>query len=284
MRRPIALSTRHLPSLRLRRAGLARGTHHFRSGNILPLALIMTFTILLAGLGIATVVLEDSHRARDIDDSVAAYYMADSGIERQLFEIRKRAETLSYAAGLSSEYPNAGKWVSTAAVEQVSDKKFSAITENDFRVLDLFDPDNLGAAAGVDEIQITWDGSGQLEVGYAQWQSGATVMWPSDDAYVVLYAFAPSLDISLDPTKAYRLRLKALNGDVSNVTISVFNAGAAVAFPGDITLSAEGTYGKATQKIVVSMPKQDVLSGLYNYVLFSECQLLKGVSGAPICP
>jgi hypothetical protein len=32
------------------------------------------------------------------------------------------------------------------------------------------------------------------------------------------------------------------------------------------------------------MPKSDVLSELYSYVVFSECQLLKGVSGTPLCP
>jgi hypothetical protein len=54
-------------------------------------------------------------------------------------------------------------------------------------------------------------------------------------------------------------------------------------FPGDISLGAEGTYGKASQKIVVTMPKLDVLSGLYSFVIFSECQLVKGLPGAPIC-
>ena len=110
-------------------------------------------------------------------------------------------------------------------------------------------------------------------------------MWPSDDSFVIQYGFAPAMDISgLDPTKAYRLRLRALNGDVSNLTIQVSRGGAVMPFPGDITLGAQGNYGNATQKIVVTMPKLDVLSGLYSFVVFSECQLVKGLPGTPVCP
>lgn len=256
-----------------------------RRGSILPLALIMTMIILMAGIGIGTVVLEGSQRAKDTDQSVSAYYMADSGIERQLFEIRKRNRSLAYISTITSAYPNAGAWISTAALEQAYQKLIPAIGLNEFSELDLFNPDSLSASADLDEIQVNWTGDAQIEAGYAQWTSGATVMWPSEDAYVIQQGFAPRLVIpGLDPTRAYRLRLRAVNGSATNVRISVFKNGIMQPFPGDIALGAEGTFGKATQKIAVTMPKQDVLSGLYSYVLFSECQLLKGVAGAPICP
>lgn len=254
-------------------------------GNILPLALMMTFTILLAGLGIGIVVLEGSQRARDTDQSVSAYYMADSGVERQLFEIRKRSQTLAYVASISSGYPNAGAWVSTAGLEQTTQKVVPVISDSNFSVVDLFEPDNLGASANIDEIRVSWTGGTQMELGYAQWTSGATVLWPSDDAFVIRFGFSPSMSVAgLDPTRAYRIRLKAVNGTATNAIITVYRGGVIQPFPGDITLGAEGTYGKATQKIAVTMPKLDVLSGLYSYVVFSECELLKGLPGSPVCP
>lgn len=256
-----------------------------RPGNILPLALLITFTMLLAGIGIGIVVLEGSQRARDTDQSVSAYYMADSGVEKQLYEIRKNNQTLAYVETVSSTYPNAGAWVSTAGIEQTTQKVIPSVSDTDFSVVDLFDPDNLSAAAGIDTIRISWTGSAQLEVGYAQWASGSTVIWPSDDSYVIQLGFSPGMALtSLDPNHAYRIRLRAVNGTASNVTVQVYRGGALQPFPGDITLGAEGTYGRATQKITVTMPKLDVLSGLYSYVVFSECQLLKGVGGSPTCP
>ncbi len=256
-----------------------------RAGNILPLALMMTFVMLLVGIGLATVVLEGSRRARDTENSIAAYYMADAGIERQLFEIRKRQQTLADVAQLASAYPNAGKWVSTAGLEQSIQKNIPYVTETEFATLDLFDPDQLGVSANIDSLKITWTGDAELEVGYAQWTAGSTVLWPTEDPYVVQHGFGPSLDIGgLDPNRGYRLRLKAVHGTATNVVVQVFLNGQAQSFPGDVVLSAEGTYGAATQKIAVSMAKSDVLSQLYSYVLFSECQILKGVPGVPVCP
>ncbi|MCI0479670.1 fibronectin type III domain-containing protein [Candidatus Uhrbacteria bacterium] len=256
-----------------------------RLGNILPLALIMMSMMLLAGIGIGVVVLEGSQRAKDTDESVSAYYMADSGVERQLYEIRRKDQTLAYVAALASEYPNASRWQSTAGLEQTMVKTFTTIPNREFAVVDLFDPDNLSAAAEIDELRITFGGTGQLELGYAFWTSGASVMWPSDESFIMQFGYAPSMTVSgLDPNKAYRIRLRAVNGDVHSVAIKAYRAGVQRPFPGDISLGAEGTYGKATQKIVVTMPKLNVLSGLYSYVVFSECQLLKGVEGAPVCP
>lgn len=256
-----------------------------RPGNILPLALLMTFTMLLAGIGIGTVVLEGSQRAKDTDDSVSAYYMADSGIERQLFELRKHAATLADIAAVSSTYPNGESWVSTAGVEQSPQKIIPSVTETDFSVVDLFDPDALSAASGIDEVRIRWSGDAQMEAGYAQWTSGSTVVWPTEDSFVVQIGFSPELVLAgLDPSRAYRIRLRALQGTAQNVTVQVYRGGVAQPFPGDVALGSEGTYGRATQHIIVTMPKSDVLSGLYSYVVFSECQLLKGVSGAPMCP
>jgi hypothetical protein len=152
-------------------------------------------------------------------------------------------------------------------------------------VIDLFDPINLGSAGGVDQLQIDWSGATQLEIGYAQWTSGSIVTWPSEDSYVFQTGFGPSYTVAgLDATKAYRFRIKAMNGDATNVVVTAFNGGSPVTFPGDVTLSAEGTYGKATQKTAVTLPKLDVLSDIYGFVLFSECQILKGVEGVPVCP
>lgn len=255
------------------------------SGNILPLALIMTFIVLLTAIGIGTVIFENVQRARDTDESVAAYYMADSGIERQLFEIRHRQQTVASVAAVSSTYPNGGRWFSRGELTTVSEKTIVAIPANDFGVLDIFDPDQLDAGGGIDALEISWDGGGPLEIGYAAWTSGDPVLWPDDHVFVSQLFFGPLATITgLNPNHAYRIRLRALQADAHNVKIGGRLAGASQAFPDQITLSVEGTYGKATQGITVSMPKSDVLSGLYSYVVFSECQLIKGLGTVPLCP
>ncbi|MFH1620794.1 MAG: hypothetical protein ABIB04_01780 [Patescibacteria group bacterium] len=263
-------------------------------GNILPLALIMMLTILMAGIGIGTVVLEGSRRAKAMDASVAAYYMADSGIERQLYEVRKNSQTVSYLNSLGGSYFNGGSWVSTGAYEPIVSKKISTVSTSSFAVIDSFDPDNLGSMPGIASILLSWEKdpscfepASNIEVSYAYWEIiGGVPVWPSDNQFVVLpkngsgvFTIGP-----LDPNRAYRIRMKAYDCPAVNLEARLFDSAAQPkAFPGDITLGAEGTYSKATQKIAVTMPKLDVLSGLFSYVLFSECTLVKG-TGSQECP
>jgi hypothetical protein len=255
------------------------------SGNILPLALLMTFIVLLTAIGIGTVIFENAGRAQDTDQSVAAYYMADSGIERQLFEIRKHHQTIADAVAVSSTYPNGGRWFSSGVLNAVTEKTIVAIPENNFTTLDIFDPDQVNAGGGIDAISISWEGGGQLEIGYAEWAAGNPVLWPDDNAFISQLFFGSSATIAgLDPNHAYRIRIKALQTSANHVVIQGQLAGVPHAFPDQIILSAEGTYGKATQGITVTLPKTDILSGLYSYVVFSECQLIKGLNNVPLCP
>jgi hypothetical protein len=127
-----------------------------------------------------------------------------------------------------------------------------------------------------------------VEVGYAEWNLSGSIV---PDQYTItrkdnLLVVGPgdqNLTLNINPNRAYRLRLSSLRCTAANVQVQTTLAGAPQGFPGDITLAAEGTYQGATQKIAVTMPKLDVLSGLFSYVVFSECTLLKG-SGSQICP
>lgn len=267
-----------------------------RDGSILPLALIMTVTILIAGFGISTVVLQGVKRAKGTDESVGAYYMADSGVERQLFEIRKNSESLDFVASMTSTtpptYPGGQSWVSTAGLEpSITSKTFPFVATSSFAVLDLFDPDRLTTLPGIVRVNLAWSTTAacptaRVEASYASWDLTGVPTWPSDNQYTIMPKSTAGFDVTpLDPNKAYRLRIRAYDCPIQNLIVTTYGSGGGVtAFPGDITLSAEGTYGKTTQKIAVTMPKQDVLSGLFGYVLFSECTLYKGDGSAPVCP
>ncbi|MDQ7814938.1 MAG: hypothetical protein RDU25_04010 [Patescibacteria group bacterium] len=261
-------------------------------GNILPLSMVMIFLILLSALGIGVVVMEGSQRAVETDQSVSAYYMSDSGIEKQLYEIRKNNQTLAYVNALDGTYINGGTWESTGDLEPTTSKQIQVVTTSSFAVLDIFDPDNLTTSLGIDNMRLTWqkdpsctNPSARMEVGYAYWEIVAGVpQFPSDNQFVVLPKNdAYSMNVPLDPNKFYRIRLRTYDCAAINVNAAFTGSGAPVPYPGDITLSAEGTFGKTTQKIAATMPKLDILSGVFSYVIFSECTLLKG-TGSITCP
>lgn len=261
-------------------------------GSILPFALIMTLMILLAGVALGNIVLEGVLRAQDTDASVGAYYLADSGIERQIFEIRKNGQTLGFVKGLGGIMPDGTRWISTAGLEPATSKIIPVIATSSFSVLDLYDPDNIVDKPGVARVTVEWSSApssscggspSEIEASYASWNLATlSPSWPESNQYAIESKTGSGfLLVNLDPDRAYRLRLRAFKCPAVNVKITTYDLlGSAKSYNGDLTLSAEGMYARATQKIAVTMPKQDVLSGIFSYVIFSECTLYKDSLGS----
>jgi hypothetical protein len=208
----------------------------------------------------------------------------------------KSEKIISPCLRLGGTYFNGGSWVSTGAYEPTSSKKIPVVSTSSFAVIDLFDPDNLNSTPGVASMQITWNkadascmGNANLEVSYGYWTVvGGIPQLPdeADGGYVILPKDGSgNITVGpLDPSRSYRFRFRSFDCAAANVNVSLYDsASQPKSFPGDITLGAEGTFNKTTQKITVTMPKQDVLSGLFGFVIFSECTLVKGPD-AQICP
>ncbi|MFA6160870.1 MAG: hypothetical protein WC766_01690 [Patescibacteria group bacterium] len=264
-------------------------------GNITAFAIVLVAMLLLVGMGIGTVVLEGSRRAVETNNAVGAYYMANSGIEMQLFDVRKNNMALANVALASSLYPGGSAWQSTTGYELSSIKNIAYLGEEDLSFVDLFDPDKLNQPAGVKGIKIEWATGGvacqpDVEIGYTEWSVGATIAWPTNAADYTIqigpYAERAGYLVGpLDTTKAYRLRLRPFKCAAKDIKVTLYDAGNnEIAYPGDITLGSEGTYNKTTQRIKVTMPRQDILSGIFSYIVFSQDELCKRVGGAGVCP
>jgi hypothetical protein len=261
-------------------------------GNILPLALVIMTTILLAGLGVGIVILEGLRRTADTDASMNAYYAADAGVERQLYELRKRSTAVANLQNITATFANGSSWAAASSTYlQTLSKTFSSIAEDDFAFVDLYDPDNIGAAAGISRVDWSWSAGAdcpggippEIEMGYAQWLAGGSVL---PDNFQIIRGLSSPQTRFLDPLKGYRLRFrpKGCTASALQVEVSPTAAYAPVEFPGDITIGAIGEYKRATQAITVTVPRQDVLSGVFSFVVFSECQLVKDPSNPFICP
>lgn len=267
---------------------------HAEKGNIVALALILTAAILITAVGVGIVVMQGAQQSRTMDKAVAAYYMANSGIELQLFGIRKDNRTLNEMAVASSTYPGGTSWQSTTGLEQTGVKIIAFLPEEELAFVDLFDPDDITSGSNTAKVTVSWvpgDDCGakvpQIEAAYAEWEfTAGGVTWPGNDNYTIWPFAASPMDIApLDTGVAYRLRLRPFNCSVKDVQITMYDiANNQIDYPGDIVLGSEGTYEGTTQKLSVSMPRQDVLSGIFSYIVFSQQQLCKKVGLAGTCP
>lgn len=274
-------------------ASAKQGRHSsWARGDILPLALIITTTIILAGVGLAIIILDSIRRSADNNASMLAYYAADSGVERQLYAIRKQASAVSSTEMLGDSLNDGASWIAASSTYlQTNVKSFPVTPSTSLQVVDLYDPDNLNLAGGVGRIDWSWSAGAdcpggvapEVDLGYAQWLAGGSVL-PQN--YTFVQGLTPAgMTTLLDPAKGYRLRFTPKQCTANNLTVLTYNGlGLQVAVPGDISIGAIGTYAKATQALTVRMPRQDVLSGVFSFAVFSECQLIKDPSNPAACP
>lgn len=264
----------------------------FLRANILPLALVMTAAILLGGVTLGIILIGTLRRSAETDDSMVAYYAADAGIERQLYEVRKKNTLIGDLASLNGSFSNGSTWESASSSRfAVSDEKlFPEILEGDFQFVDLFDPDNAGAAAGIGKVEWSWTDPGtpgcEVELGIAEWDVTSPSIIPGVFQLIFRTGGGPE-SYNLDINKAYRLRFRPRKCDITNLNVQVFSSPSDISadpFPGDITIASDGMYERSTQSIAVTMPRLDVLSGIFSYVIFTECTLFKDPeSGIPPC-
>lgn len=256
-------------------------------GNILPLALVITTAILLSGITLGITVLDSLRRSVETDDSMISYYAANAGIEKQLYEVRKNNVTIQSLGSMGESFSNSSSWEAAESSRFLTTtvKTFSTLDEGDFQFVDLYDPDELDAAAGIGKVTWTWSGGCDVELGYAEWDTGAGMVIPNE--FKIVFGIGGSGIQNLNAARAYRLRFRAKGCTATNLQVQVYptsGSSVPVSFPGDITIASEGSYRRTKQAIAVTMPRLDVLSGIFSYVIFSECTLFKNPDGSmPSC-
>jgi hypothetical protein len=261
-------------------------------GNILPLALVIVTTILLAGIGLSVIILDSIRRSADQDASMLAYYAADGGVEQQLYAVRKQAYAVTSTQALSGTFSNNASWQPASSTYlQANLKIFSTTPSTSLQILDIYNPDNASAAGGVGRVDWSWTAGSdcpggvapEVELGYAEWLAGGSVI---PNTFTIVRGITNTgMSTILNSSKGYRLRFRPKSCTANNLTIQTYDgSGTLTNVPGDITVGAVGYYGKASQAITVTMPRQDVLSGIFSYALFSECQLVKDPNNIVACP
>jgi hypothetical protein len=278
-----------------------------KKGNVLLLSLLVMAGIMTAGLGIGAIILNEIKQSRNIDFSALAYYAAETGVEQALYKLRKEEAVLNCPAGIcdangfctlgdnESCLKNSGNLSNSSFWNRVvTDKEwqiYGKIKKDETLQVDLYDPDGT-SSAGVESLKIQWTPQcvapavSNLEVGYIAWNPATG--WSADTEKRFKYSslVAPVTNNGFGAAKSYRVRIKSLYCDAANVTVTAWgNDNAAVPqvqIPARVVLNSTGQYGNLRQAIKMTMPRKSPMSGLYDYVLFSECSLVKGESAT--CP
>jgi hypothetical protein len=276
------------------RATVPRPTSHVprsrEAGNVLLLSLFALSSILIGSLAISGLVIRDIRTGRIADQGHAAFYAAETGVERSLYALRKREATPASQNCVNCETLSNGTRYDRQVTSGEPVYYAPFLKQDDFIELNLFDPDSLATPPGIEALSFAWQdscgGCSGIELAYTQWPAGASLSWPPGGSYAgtfwkTRYDAAnglPYLATAFAGTNNYRVRVRARNGDLTNVEVRAYADDAGTVprdLPSRVFLTATGKFGQAQQALSIQMQRAAPLSGLFGFVIFSEESIVK---------
>lgn len=94
-----------------------------------------------------------------------------------------------------------------------------------------------------------------------------------------------STTVPVTPSSFYRISFRSLDTPISKLVMTAFDVnGDPVPIPSQIDVQATGTYRESQSKVRLRTLWKDTLSGIFNYVIFSEDSLIKDTKGDTSTP
>ena len=244
-----------------------------QKGNVLLLSLLLLAALVSTITLLTRQILNEYKLSTNLNSSMYAYYGAEQAMEQGLYLIRK---TNTKAEDVDTDgVENGVKWkreILTTVPSIIGD-----IEQNKSVELDLFDPDNSANPCNIESLEITWtDNASFLEITIIEWTPAATITYP-ETPIKLQYTGGKAVINNISAIKAYKVLIKALYANVDNLEIKAYNldngssgGGSLVPITNYLTMKTTGRYSRSDQMIEAIVPRIAPVSGLFDYVIFSE--------------
>jgi len=268
-----------------------------KSASAILLGLIIMSTILSSTLYINFLSMRSMKQSLNIDNSIVAFYAAETGNEQAIYYIRK-TEDLDV---IDLQIPGGQILGPDSLVSRVVDDEVTnvliALEKDETYQLDIFDQEDLSSPSSISYVVLQWDDNCDfdsiIEMTTNEWPAQEDIIWGSiQNINKCLLDISPTTidesgdicsDIKLDPDNSYQFRFKSLNCDIHNFSIQAFDTtDQPISFKNIYTIESVGEYPlnknvSNRQALRVNLRKFSPLSGLFDYVIFSEKSLVKDV-------
>jgi len=263
------------------------------SGITLLLTLLILAVILAAVAGSATIIIREIKQSRVIESSLIAYYYAESGAENALYRIRglKVDPEIDDANNLPTNCTLEGECSLSVSKQSLAQKEI--LYKNQTWQIDLLNPAGNAAGAGAESIKLVCNpesGSLFIKLNILEINTGGS-LWqvPEGNKREYMYSCSTSpttiINNSLTNTNAYIIVVQALYDNALNLEFSAYDVDNAPSPPPDhkieiaslLEIDLKGRFLNTVQKLKVIMPQRSPLSSLYDWVLFSEEQIIKSL-------
>jgi len=274
-------------------------------GLVLLYALLVISFLTAIAITVSIIVVNELKQTIGATDATVAYYAAESGIERGLYTVKRRrsdakvsiGDAVMEIQGFGETMDESEAHYSTSGTKTGTSQIFhETVLKNDFTQVDYYDaesPLNPDPERQVRSLVIINEGDDPetwAEVSWTAWDTNGQ-LGTSERARVVIGPTDLSngwtisaLDVfsgTFEPV-GYGVRIKPLFGDLSDLTVTPYNQEGANPpivedLPSQVEIKSIGTLGTFKQALTARVPWKLPLFGLYDYVLFSEGDIIKEV-------
>lgn len=228
----------------------------------LLLTMIILASILAGVVGIAVLIIRELQLSRNVNNSIYAYYAAESGVERGLYDIldqRRRGNNLvgtitalkenfgSFNNQDLSTSGNGASWDTSQAEKKPFDMEVAVLNQDQSVQFSLFDPDDFSEPGlepdGVDFAHFEWEepeSLSTLQVEITIFELNKETGEPCQSVRKELYPISPDLidiELDVDPIAVqaggqcfgpgidiFQVRVKALNDKMYNFKLTPFDS------------------------------------------------------------
>lgn len=277
-----------------------------QQGTILLLALLIMSGLVIGGFTLGSIVVSELRQSRQLDQAIVAYYAAESGAEKLLFDWRDTSQCGAlcpsnaqlFANPTCSENSTIGWSCSMSTAQGVSQVSF-VLPQMQVEQIPLYLPDDTSKRSNAESMRIYWQDV-NIQNGLEPWLEVSILGWPAalsidyNDAKEIMkrvYKCSPDNidrpfcdDITINELNGaygYIIRLRSLFDDVENVRVKFYQNDNAV---NELDLrdyikvaNFTGTWNGIKQGMRVQFPVVNPSSAMFDFVLFSENSLLKQI-------
>lgn len=259
-----------------------------QNGSTMAISVLIMSIMSIVVFSLSNVVLKQIDLSRNFDNSLLAYYGAESGIEEGIFDVRKLDLAKSQSNG---EFLNGVIW-NRVVIPTKEEVVFKKIERNKFVQLDLFDQDDPSCGSGDENgvycnwesMSLQWEGDATLDLQITTWTPTSAIDYEAQNKKEVKYILATSPLIlnDLEFFKLHRIKIKSLFDDIQNLKVVLYSEddknGKIVPIPNFLTIKSTGKSRLNKSSLLVEILRKTPLSSLYDYVIFSEDDITKEAS------
>ena len=239
-----------------------------REGYALLLAVVITSAVLSAASALAGIIIGEIRQTRQTSGAIAAYAAAEQSTERAIFLLRQSDTPLDDLAGIPEG----------TTIERYNEPQHFSIPESDFVSLPIspISQDDVFTAPRISGWEIA-------ECPHTSWIEVTTITWQNDEFNNLRQPYplnegGAAIAATFPEGTPVEMRIRALYCDINDLQIENI--------PGRYRIVATGQQGDVRQAIETFITRKPPASGLFDFVLFSECEVIKGGGRErePSCP